>query len=43
MKAVMYHYVRPVAPDLPHFPYLSLADFDAAAGLFRRRLWFREP
>jgi peptidoglycan/xylan/chitin deacetylase (PgdA/CDA1 family) len=28
MKAVMYHYVRPGAGDLPHFAYLSLADFE---------------
>jgi peptidoglycan/xylan/chitin deacetylase (PgdA/CDA1 family) len=28
MKAVMYHYVRPAAPDRSHFPYLSLADFE---------------
>ena len=34
MKAVMYHYVRPVAPDLPHFPYLSLADFDRQLDYF---------
>jgi len=24
----MYHYVRPDAPGLPHFPYLALADFE---------------
>lgn len=24
----MYHYVRPRTADLPHFPYLSLADFE---------------
>jgi peptidoglycan/xylan/chitin deacetylase (PgdA/CDA1 family) len=28
MKPVMYHYVRPKAEGLPHFPYLSLADFE---------------
>ena len=28
MKPVMYHYVRPAADGLPHFPYLSLADFE---------------
>lgn len=28
MKPVMYHYVRPGAEGLPHFPYLSLADFE---------------
>ena len=28
MKPVMYHYVRPSAGGLPHFPYLSLADFE---------------
>jgi peptidoglycan/xylan/chitin deacetylase (PgdA/CDA1 family) len=28
MKAVMYHYVRPAAADLPHFPYLRLTDFE---------------
>ena len=27
MKPVMYHYVRPCAEGLPHFPYLALADF----------------
>jgi len=27
MKIVMYHYVRPGTPDLPHFPYLHLDDF----------------
>ena len=27
MKAVMYHYVRPGTPGLPHFPYLHLKDF----------------
>jgi peptidoglycan/xylan/chitin deacetylase (PgdA/CDA1 family) len=34
MKAVMYHHVRPVAPDLPNFPYLSLADFDRQLDYF---------
>lgn len=28
MKPVMYHYVRPRAEGLPHFPYLKLADFE---------------
>jgi peptidoglycan/xylan/chitin deacetylase (PgdA/CDA1 family) len=28
VKPVMYHYVRPAAPGLPYFPYLSLADFE---------------
>jgi len=27
LKPVMYHYVRPAAPDLPHHPYLDLAAF----------------
>ncbi len=27
MKPIMYHYVRPAAPGMPHFPYLSLANF----------------
>jgi peptidoglycan/xylan/chitin deacetylase (PgdA/CDA1 family) len=28
VKAVMYHYVRPAAPGLPHFPFLHLDDFN---------------
>jgi peptidoglycan/xylan/chitin deacetylase (PgdA/CDA1 family) len=28
MKAVMYHYVREAQPDLPHFRYLHVQDFE---------------
>ena len=36
MKAVMYHYVRPVPPDMPHFRYLHVDGF-------RRQLdWLKE-
>lgn len=28
LKAIMYHYVRPASVGFPHFPYLSLSDFE---------------
>ena len=34
MKPVMYHYVRPRAEGLPHFPYLALADFERQLDTF---------
>ena len=34
MKPVMYHYVRPCAEGLPHFPYLALADFERQLDMF---------
>ena len=34
MKPVMYHYVRPCAEGLPHFPYLALADFERQLDTF---------
>lgn len=36
VKAVMYHYVRPGADELPHFPYLKLADFERQLDDFAR-------
>jgi peptidoglycan/xylan/chitin deacetylase (PgdA/CDA1 family) len=36
VKAVMYHYVRPSADGLPHFPYLRLADFERQLDDFAR-------
>jgi len=35
LKPVMYHYVRPSAEGLPHFPYLKLADFERQLDDFR--------
>ena len=40
MKPVMYHYVRPSAPGLPHFPYLSLADFERQLDHFTKNYGF---
>jgi peptidoglycan/xylan/chitin deacetylase (PgdA/CDA1 family) len=40
MKAVMYHYVRPAAPGLPHFPFLRLADFERQLDHFSRSYGF---
>ena len=34
MKPLMYHYVRPSAPGLPHFPFLRLADFERQLDYF---------
>ena len=34
MKPVMYHYVRPCAEGLPHFPYLALANFERQLDTF---------
>jgi peptidoglycan/xylan/chitin deacetylase (PgdA/CDA1 family) len=36
----MYHYVRPSAGGLPHFPYLSLADFERQLDGFGGRYGF---
>ena len=36
----MYHYVRPEVCGLPHFPYLSLADFECQLDDFARRYGF---
>jgi peptidoglycan/xylan/chitin deacetylase (PgdA/CDA1 family) len=40
MKAIMYHYVRPGAPGLPHFPYLSLANFERQLDWFGQTYGF---
>lgn len=40
MKPVMYHYVRPVAEGLPHFPYLKLSDFEHQLDNFGRLYGF---
>ncbi|HUU94687.1 MAG TPA: polysaccharide deacetylase family protein [Phycisphaerae bacterium] len=36
----MYHYVRPRAPSLPHFPYLSLSDFERQLDYFAETYGF---
>jgi peptidoglycan/xylan/chitin deacetylase (PgdA/CDA1 family) len=36
----MYHYVRPRAEGLPHFPYLSLVDFERQLEFFDRAYGF---
>ena len=40
MKPVMYHYVRPPAPDLPHHPYLDLASFRLQLDYFAANFGF---
>jgi peptidoglycan/xylan/chitin deacetylase (PgdA/CDA1 family) len=40
VKPIMYHYVRPRAEGLPHFPYLSLADFERQLEFFERAYGF---
>jgi peptidoglycan/xylan/chitin deacetylase (PgdA/CDA1 family) len=40
MKPIMYHYVRPEAPGLPHFPYLALDDFMAQLDWFSKNYGF---
>jgi peptidoglycan/xylan/chitin deacetylase (PgdA/CDA1 family) len=40
MKPVMYHYVRPCAPGLPNFPYLSLHDFELQLDYFSKSQGF---
>jgi peptidoglycan/xylan/chitin deacetylase (PgdA/CDA1 family) len=40
VKAVMYHYVRPRAAGLPHFPFLRLADFERQLDDFARDYGF---
>lgn len=40
LKPVMYHYVRPSAPGLPHFPYLSLTNFERQLDDFARDYGF---
>jgi peptidoglycan/xylan/chitin deacetylase (PgdA/CDA1 family) len=40
MKPVMYHYVRPCAPGLPHLPYLSLGNFKSQLDHFAQEYGF---
>jgi peptidoglycan/xylan/chitin deacetylase (PgdA/CDA1 family) len=40
VKAVMYHYVRPAAPGLPHFPFLHLDDFNRQLDHFAGQFGF---
>jgi peptidoglycan/xylan/chitin deacetylase (PgdA/CDA1 family) len=42
MKAIMYHYVRPGAAGLPHFPYLALGDFERQLDHFATEYGFVE-
>lgn len=40
MKAIMYHYVRPAAPDFPYFRYLSLDHFKKQLDWFGKQYTF---
>lgn len=43
MRAVMYHYVRPAVPGLPHFRYLHVEDFREQLAFFKAQLGVLMP
>lgn len=40
MKAIMYHYVRQAKPELPHFRYLDVANFERQLDYFQSEYGF---
>lgn len=40
MKAIMYHYVRQAKPELPHFRYLDVANFEKQLDYFEAEFGF---